>query len=81
MENNAIIVSTLDRLLNVLEARSHIRVFEETENGSEMRYSGTVMQALADDSTNRRLKKYLDRTVISLWVYVTDTTILIQKGE
>ena len=80
MENNAIVVSTLDRLLNVLEARSHIRIFEKTEDGSEMRFSGTVMQALVDESTNRRLKKYLDRTVVSLWVYTTDTTILVEKA-
>lgn len=79
MENNAIIVGTLGQLLNLLEARSFVRVFERTEDGSELRMAGSVMHLLESESVSRFLEKYRNRAIISIWFYTANTTILVEK--
>lgn len=80
VENNAIVVGTLGQFLNLLEARSFVRVFERTEDGSELRMAGSVMHLLESESISHLLEKYRNRSIEAIWFYAADTTILVEKA-
>ena len=78
IENNGIIVGTLRQVLNALDARYQVRVFEQTNDGAEMRMSGTVMHIL--ECKDYHFEKYADRSVIAFWFYANDVTIMLDNG-
>ena len=80
IENNGIIVGTLRQVLNALDARYQVRVFEQTNGGSEMRMSGTVMHILECKDIAHLWNKYADRSVIAFWFYANDVTIMLDNG-
>ena len=81
IENNGIIVGTLRQVLNALDARYMVRVFEQTNDGAEMRMSGTVMHILECKDIAHLWNKYADRSVIAFWFYANDyVAIMLDNG-
>lgn len=75
MANNAFINATLKDMLEILEARSRVKVFLE-EN--ERLMFDTVVYKLYDDYV--LLRTYGDRRVIGITKGLNDTSLLIEGG-
>lgn len=81
MENNAFIRGTFAHLINILEPRTRIDVFEVTEDGGQcIVYCSKPVYSLYHLCDVTCEDKHGDYKVIGLTMGI-HTTVLIQKGE